>query len=145
METATKKRETSHLVTVPRLGELIHDAVRAAIEEAVDEELTATLGADWYERAAARRGHRNGTRERTLTGPTGPVAITVPRATLTTPGGEREWSSTVLPRYQRRMAEINEALIATYLAGGNSRGRVPTRVEKRNGAFFRRCNQQRAA
>src|SRR5262245_6776629 len=29
-----------------------------------------------------RRGYRNGVRERTLTGPTGPVVLTLPRATL---------------------------------------------------------------
>jgi len=121
MKTATKKRETPHLVVVPRLGDLIHDTVRAAIENAVEEELTATLGAGWYERARARSGRRNGTRERTLSGPTGPAVLTVPRATLTTKDGDREWSSKILPRYERRLPELNEALVATYLAGGNSR------------------------
>ncbi len=29
--------------------------------------------------------------------------------------------STIVPRYQRRMPEVNEAMIATYLAGGNTR------------------------
>jgi len=58
---------------------------------------------------------------RTLTGPTGPMALTVPRATLAGPGCEQEWVSTIVPRYQRRMREVNEAVIATYLAGGNQR------------------------
>ncbi len=71
------------------LGELIHAAVRRAIEAAVEEELAGALGADRYEREAARRGYRNGTKERTLTGPTGPVPLTLPRATLTTPAGRR--------------------------------------------------------
>ena len=52
------------------LGELIHAAVRRAIEVAVDEELTAALGARVYERGGDRRGYRNGTKPRTLTGPT---------------------------------------------------------------------------
>ena len=77
------------------LGELIHAAVRRAIEAAVDEELPGALGADRYEREAARRGYRNGTKERTLTGPTGPVPLTLPRATLTTPAGHKEWTSTL--------------------------------------------------
>jgi len=61
------------------LGELIHTAVRHAIEVAVDMELTAALGAPRYERCGSRCGYRNGTKPRTLTGPTGPLALTVPR------------------------------------------------------------------
>jgi transposase-like protein len=104
-----------------RLGELIHDAVRVAIELIVREELEAELGAAPYERAEVRHGYRNGTRHRTLAGPTGPLALTVPRATLFAPGGEREWSSKVLPRYQRRLPELNEAIAGAYLAGTNTR------------------------
>src|SRR2546426_308895 len=117
------------------LGELIHAQVRVAIETAVHEELAIALGAGRYERHDARRGYRNGVKQRTLTGPTGPLALTLPRATLGAPGREwrstivpryqrapgREWRSTIVPRYQRRMREVNEAVIATYLAGGNQR------------------------
>jgi transposase-like protein len=103
------------------LGELIHTAVRRAIEVAVDLELTTALGASRYARCGSRCGYRNGTKPRTLTGPTGPVALTVPRATVFTSTGSREWSSALLPRYQRRLREVNEAVVATYLAGGNSR------------------------
>ncbi len=101
------------------LGELIHAQVRVAIETAVHEELAIALGAGRYERHEARRGYRNGVKTRTLTGPTGPLALTLPRATLGAPG--REWRSTIVPRYQRRLGEVNEAVIATYLAGGNQR------------------------
>src|SRR2546428_1680962 len=81
------------------LGELIHTAVRRAIEIAVDEELTAALGAGPYERGGDRGRYRNGTKPRTLTGPTGPLALAVPRARLFTPRGRREWASTLRPRY----------------------------------------------
>ena len=61
-------------------------------------------------------------RERTLTGPTGPVALTLPRAALFSGAGDvKEWTSRIVPRYQRRVPEVNEAVIATYLAGGNTR------------------------
>jgi transposase-like protein len=103
------------------LAELIHQAVRRAIEVAVHEELEGTLGASWYERSPTRRGYRNGTKPRTLSGPTGPLELAVPRAILTTPTGQREWTSALLPRYQRRLREVNEAVLATYLAGGNTR------------------------
>ena len=101
------------------LSALIHQHVRIAIETAVHEELRAALGAIPYERNRIRSGYRNGTKVRTLTGPTGPVALTLPRATLF--AGEKEWTSRIVPRYHRRMPEVNEAVVATYLAGGNTR------------------------
>lgn len=103
------------------LGELIHTAVRRAIEVAVDEELTAALGARPYERGGQRRGYRNGTKPRTVTGPTGPLALRVPRASLFTATGTQEWASRLVPRYERRLPEVNETVLATYLAGANSR------------------------
>src|SRR5713101_614634 len=116
-----RKAAGAHEVKGVSLGELIHQHVRLAIETAVHEELLAALGATPYERCEARRGYRNGTKERTLTGPSGPVALTLPRATLFRPAGATEWTSTILPRYQRRMREVDEAVVATYLAGGNTR------------------------
>jgi transposase-like protein len=104
------------------LGELIHQAVRRTIEQAVEEELHAALGAGPYERRPERTGYRNGPKTRTLTGPTGPVELTVPRGRLAKEsGGTEEFRSTVLPRYQRRMREINEAIAGVYLSGGNTR------------------------
>jgi hypothetical protein len=84
------------------LGELIHAAVRRTIEVAVDEELTVALGARPYERGSQRRGYRNGAKPRTLTGPTGPLALRVPRAGLFTATGTQEWASRLLPRYAIR-------------------------------------------
>ena len=81
--------------------------------------MRAALWTTPYERSDVRRGYRNGIKTRTLTGPTGPVALTLPRATLF--AGAKEWTSRIVPRYQRRMPEVNEAVVATYLAGGNTR------------------------
>jgi len=103
------------------LGELIHAAVRGAIEAAVEAELAVTLGAGRYERRDSRHGYRNGTKTRTLSGPTGAMALTLPRASVETSTGRQEWRSTLVPRYQRRLAEVNTAVLATYLAGGNTR------------------------
>ena len=66
----------AHELEPVSLSELIHQHVRVAIETAVHEELRAALGANPYERRDVRRGYRNGVRERTLTGPIGPVALT---------------------------------------------------------------------
>ncbi len=109
----------AHELEPVSLSELIHQHVRVAIETAVHEELRAALGTTPYERSGVRRGYRNGMKMRTLTGPTGPVALTVPRATLF--AGAKEWTSRIVPRYQRRMPQVNEAVVATYLAGGNTR------------------------
>lgn len=116
-----RKSQRLHEDTPVALGELIHAQVRVAIEAAVHEELAVTLGAGRYERQGERHGYRNGTKARTLTGPTGPVALMLPRATLFGAAGGKEWKSAILPRYQRRMPEVNEAVVATYLAGGNTR------------------------
>ncbi|OLE81300.1 MAG: hypothetical protein AUG06_01755 [Actinobacteria bacterium 13_1_20CM_2_65_11] len=43
----------------------------------------------------------------------------MPRARLF--AGAKEWTSRIVPRYQRRMPEVNEAVVATYLAGSNTR------------------------
>ena len=121
MRKRTSKSVEAHELEPISLSELIHHHVRAAIETAVHEELRAALGTSPYERNGVRRGYRNGAKARTLTGPTGPVALTVPRATLFNIAGTKEWTSTIIPRYQRRMPQVNEAVVATYLAGGNTR------------------------
>jgi transposase-like protein len=110
------------------LGALIHEHLRQAIELAVHEELAVALGVARYERGAGRRGYRNGDKTRTLTGPTSPLALRLLRATLFGGRGAREWTSAVIPRYQRRVQEVNAAIVGTYLAGatpGGSAGRWP--------------------
>jgi transposase-like protein len=56
-----------------------------------------------------------------VTGPTGPLGLQVPRARLFTATGTQEWASRLVPRYERRLPEVNETVLATYLAGTNSR------------------------
>src|SRR3989475_7738930 len=118
MGKSIRKRAGVHEVASVSLGELIHQNVRIAIETAVHEELRAALGAWSYERSDGRRGYRNGTKARALTGPSGPVVLTVPRARLF---GAIEWTSTILPRYPRRLQSVNEATLAPDPAGGDTR------------------------
>lgn len=116
-----RKSTLGTVEAAPRLGVMIHEAVRVAIERAVEEELEAALGAPPYARSEGRRGYRNGSRPRSLTGPTGKFAMQVPRATMFTNEGKAEWRSSLLPRYARRVAEVNEAVTAAYLSGANTR------------------------
>lgn len=104
------------------LAETIHEGVRHAIEYAIHEELEALLGERYRRLAGQRVGYRNGYRTRELTGPTGPLSLTVPRARLfRAEGDDEEWQSRLVPRYQRRLPEINSAIAAVYLSGGNTR------------------------
>jgi transposase-like protein len=107
------------------LGALIHAVVRRAIEVAVEQELTAALGAARYARDVGRSGYRNGHRSRTVTGPTGPLALTLPRATLFTAKDAQEWTSVLVPRCQCRLREVNEAVVATYLGIPQNRSFPP--------------------
>lgn len=104
------------------LETVIRQRVRAIIEAVVEEELEAVLSAKSYERNETRRGYRHGVRERTVTTSLGPTAISVPRARLEeSEGGSQEWSSAVLPRYQRRTQRVDEAVLGVYLTGANTR------------------------
>jgi transposase-like protein len=121
MDHGIRKTPWLHETRPGRLGQLIHEHVRRAIEVAVDEELALALGARPYERHGERRGYRNGQKTRTVTGPTGPLPLTLPRATMFGPTGRREWQSAIVPRYARRAGDVNAAVVATYLAGTNTR------------------------
>ena len=68
MDNRIKKLKLAHEQRPMALGDLIHQHVRAAVEQAVHEELAAVLGVGLYERSEARSGHRNGSKTRTLTG-----------------------------------------------------------------------------
>jgi putative transposase len=104
------------------LGGLIHDCVREAVEQLVQEELAIALGALKYQRSIERSGYRNGTRGRTLTAQSGPFTMRVPRGMiLDEKRRKHEWQSKLLPRYQRRLPEINEAIASVYLSGANTR------------------------
>lgn len=101
----------------------VRGRIRGWIEELVEAELTAILGADVSERpGATRQGYRHGHRERTLSTSLGPTTFQLPRARLHSPTGEmREWQSAVVPRYQRRTGRVDEALLGVYLSGTNGR------------------------
>lgn len=122
MGKAIRKLERLHDDEPVSLGLLIHEQVRAAVEQLVEAELAVALGALPYQRSDERRGYRNGGRTRTLTAQSGPFSMHVPRGVLVDERGrEQEWRSKLLPRYQRRLPEINEAIASVYLSGCNTR------------------------
>ncbi len=96
--------------------------IRDTIERLVDEELETALGASKSARVGEQRqGYRHGTRPRTLTTSLGPATFTLPRARVEAGGTTCEWQSTIVPRYQRRTARVDAALVGVYLTGTNTR------------------------
>jgi len=100
----------------------IRERVREVIQTIVNEEMEVALGAAISTRVEGRQGYRHGTRARTVTTSLGPTTIEMPRACLhDSEDGTREWRSATVPRYQRRTARVDEAILGLYLAGANTR------------------------
>jgi putative transposase len=114
-------------VEAPKIGgdtiELrMRERIRATIEEIVEEELAAALGAGPSSRDEGRRGYRHGSRERSLTTTLGAATFEMPRARLVAADGTRkEWRSETIRRYERRTARLDEAILGVYLCGANTR------------------------
>lgn len=103
-----------------------HDAMRgllrAALQDLIDAEATARIGAGRYERTSERRTHRNGTRGKQLATPTGTLELTIPKL--------REGSffpSLLEPR--RRIDQALWAVIAQAWVSGVSTRRVDALVK----------------
>lgn len=115
----------------------VRDRAREFIEELIRSELDAALARPRYERggkadASGVRGHRHGSRKRSLIGTFGPVEIAVPRARLNAPDGKTtEWKSGALRAYQRRTLAADALIAGCYLSGTNTR-----RVRRALGALF---------
>lgn len=100
----------------------MRERIRETIEALVEEELQEALGARPSARTEGRRGYRHGVRQRTLTTSLGPTRFSMPRGRVRDGDGpEREWRSEVVPRYQRRTARVDEAILGLYLSGANTR------------------------
>ena len=101
---------------------LLRTRVREAIEITLEEELAEALGCGHYERSGERQGYRNGQQQRTITTAYGAKDLKIPRGRLVSEDGtSEEFRSQIVPRYQRRSREVDEAILGAYLAGANSR------------------------
>jgi putative transposase len=126
MEGYAMSKGTTGEVDVIRLRQNIQDLLRRRVLEAVqtvlEEELSNALGTSRYERSDERRGYRNGHETRRITTGLGTEDFQVPRGRLAQDDGStQEFRSEVVPRYQRRTHEVNEAILGAYLAGANTR------------------------
>jgi putative transposase len=105
------------------LEAMIRLRARGLIDAIVEAELDAALGAARSARVGeGRQGYRHGTRVRTLTTSLGPTTFALPRArVVAATGATTEWRSELVPRYQRRSARVDEAILGVYLSGTNTR------------------------
>ena len=103
------------------LSEGIRSRIRGFIEEMMNEELDAVLGAGKYERVEGRMGYRNGSRPREVTTSFGKTEFDRPRAVVFEGGREVEYQSNIVERYRRRSRDVDAALLGMYFGGVNTR------------------------
>ncbi len=90
--------------------------VKLLLQDRMHEELVDYLQAGRYIRAYRRRGYRNGVSVRQLVTPWGTIPdLEIPRARH---GG---FTPSVLPRYQRRTAQVNALIRSVFLGGLSTR------------------------
>ena len=93
------------------LHEKLRQAVRLTLVTILDEEVEAFIGAEPYQRTPWRRDHRNGSYTRSLGTSVGVINdLPVPRT-------RRGFRTRLFARYQRRQAELDEAIGEMFVRG----------------------------
>lgn len=98
------------------LGTLFRGAVKAALELVLEEELRNIVGAGRYARSASRVDSRNGSFMRGLLTSLGWIDVDMPRSRKS--GAPVD----VLGRYERRLDEVDDAIVSAYVNGVSTRG-----------------------
>jgi transposase-like protein len=100
------------------LAELTRIGARMMLEVAVEDELTAFLGRDYYERRNdEQKGSRSGSKPRTIKIGSGDIEINMPKVRDT--GGP--FHSGILPPRVTRMDEVQDVIPLLYMNGLSSR------------------------
>lgn len=95
--------------------DFVRAAVRGYLQEVLEEEMTAALGADKGERTQGRLGYRSGYYERALITRVGRLDLRVPQ------DREGRFSTALFERYQRSEKALVAALVAMYVQGVSTR------------------------
>jgi len=96
-------------------GDLLRKLVETVVQQLLEEEFTAFLGAEPYERSEEREGYRNGYRSRTLTTRVGKLELLVPR------DREGQFQTELFERYQRSEKAFVLSLMEMYVQGVSTR------------------------
>ena len=115
-----RREETTELVQVwQEAREAGDDPVRALmqvlLQGLLEEEMTAHVGAEPYERTDGRRGHRNGYKPRALKTRVGTLDLWVPQ------DRQGRFRTELFERYQRSEKALVLALVEMYLQGVSTR------------------------
>jgi transposase-like protein len=93
----------------------LKEIVERVLQELLEAEMTEHIGAAPYERSAARTGHRNGYKPRTLRTRVGTLNLLVPQ------DREGTFSTRLFSRYQRNEKALVLALMEMYIEGVSTR------------------------
>jgi transposase-like protein len=99
------------------LAELTKIGARMMLEVAIEEELTAFLGRDYYERRNGQEGSRSGSKPRTIKIGCGDIEIEMPKVR----DAGRPFHSELLPPGVTRMEEIQDIIPLLYMNGISTR------------------------
>jgi transposase-like protein len=99
------------------LAELTKIGARMMLEVAIEEELTAFLGRDYYERRKGQEGSRSGSKPRTIKIGCGDIEIEMPKVR----DAGRPFHSELLPSGVTRMEEIQDIIPLLYMNGISTR------------------------
>ncbi len=95
--------------------EFLRGIVERAVQEVLEAEMTAHVGAGRYERGEGRTGHRNGYKPRELRTRVGTLSLLVPQ------DREGTFSTQLFARYQRNEKALVLALMEMYVEGVSTR------------------------
>ncbi|MEO1483715.1 MAG: IS256 family transposase [Myxococcota bacterium] len=93
------------------LGEIVRGTVEETLNAMLDAEADEIAGAKRYERSEERRDYRSGSYKRKLVTRAGEVELKVPKLR------NLPFETSIIERYRRREASVEESLIEMYLAG----------------------------
>jgi transposase-like protein len=110
---------------MPPLRELTRIGARMMLQVALEEEITANLDRDYYERTTLAKGSRNGSKPRTVKIGSGDIGIRMPQ--VRDAGGP--FHSLILPPRVTQMDAIQEIIPLLYMNGLSTR-KVKKAVEK---------------
>ena len=109
------KEEISDITRLA-LGERIRAAVKAVLEQVIEEEMTEHLGARHREKTPSRTGERNGSYQRGLITPVGKIEqLRVPR------DRDGTFTTEVFEEYHRATGEVEDAVLEMWLQGISQR------------------------
>ena len=111
---STQQEQVSQTEFHELLREKLKEAVRFTLIQVLEAEVEAYIGAGAYERVPTRQDYRNGYYQRNLVTGVGEVeALSVPRT-------RNGFKTQVFEQYQRRQADLDEAICRMFVSGGST-------------------------